>query len=216
MKEQNSNKADDKLLYGKYQQVSNETVDRSLDKIIIAAAHREAAKAKQPVKLFNPQPRIWDKLRFPVAMSAAVMMTLTLTHMMWPVVQHMNGETNSPEISIHSSASNEGHSAKTFSDSADNLTGNKAENRKLIAQTHTNLQNVNTIPSDNFSVTVDKLQTNSSLSLTEKQKDIERWANEIIELAESGNSIKMQKEMEDFIKKHPDFPIMEMLQPYIQ
>lgn len=208
----NSYTSDDEVIVSEYRRSSKEMPSSDLDKLINAAARREASVERKSQQFSRKQLYFWNKLRLPVSFAGAFVMTLTLAHVMWPIISSPEGSLLESEAFTDNSVSK---SAESVRDSASSLT----EDISLLRQKHSK-KALSSANSEQLGNTELQFETDlSAVGLEVLPVDTEQrnaWLNEIIALAESGQFHKMNQELKLFVKRYPDFPVKSHLQPYLQ
>ncbi|MCO7224642.1 hypothetical protein [Pleionea sp. CnH1-48] len=212
MTENNSSSFDDEFIAEQYKKYSVETPDSSVDRVIYAASHRELKKESIKITQLPRKQSFWDRLRLPVAMSAAFVMTFTLAHVIWPIVQFENEimGTAAFDSDMHHNQAE----AKSISELASDtvkLASEIADVGILKAQRQVKSEEAGTVPASEKLAIVDSSQAQQKII-----KSAKVWSEEIIALAEQGNFEEVQKQLEAFEKEYPDYPIKDLLQSYIQ
>lgn len=211
-RDDNSYTTDDEIIVSEYRRSSNEMPSSDLDKLINAAARREAAVERKSQQFSRKQLNFWNKLRLPVSFAGAFVMTLTLAHVMWPII-------SSPEGSLPESGAITDNSVSDSAGSVRNLESSLSKDIKLLRQKHSK-KALSSANSEQLGNTRLQFETDLSevgvevLPVDSEQRNA--WLDEIIALAESGQFHKMNQELKLFVKRYPDFPVKSHLQPYLQ
>ncbi len=211
-RDDNSYTSDDEVIVSEYRRSSNEMPSSDLDKLINAAARREAGVERKSQQFSRKQLNFWNKLRLPVSFAGALVMTLTLAHVMWTIISSPEGALTESAVFSDDSVSN---SAGSVRDSAVAVT----EDINLLRQKHSK-KTLSSANSEQLGNTKLQFETDlSEVGLEVLPVDTEQrnaWLDEIITLAESGQFHKMNQELKLFVKRYPDFPVKSHLQPYLQ
>ncbi len=204
---------DEQMLLKAYRDNSQEMPSSDVNKIILAAAHRECLNEQKKSRPFQLKTTFWDRLRIPISMAGAMVMTLTLAHVMWPMIEIRDSQI--PRVPVENSAP----TAVEYQDivfQAEESAGDvvlKPQKQSRTSEKMTRTASIIKVdafydmPSDETAVSVDPQGTAA---------ERERWVKRIVKLAQDGNYQSMNQELKAFVAEHPDFPIDNLIRPYIK
>ena len=214
--------SDDEKLLALYKQASNEQPHNDIDKQIAAAAHRrsletnhsEADKRRENADNVWENSSIWRYLRLPVSFMGALVMTVTLAHVMWPMI-------NPSANSVISSTSKQA-ATQRITDiqlSVQQLLQTNDASRDVHTSETTALTDIQKptlameeplLPLNNNSIGLSDSAVETKLT----QRD--RWLKRILVLAEQGDFHEMNTELQQFAKQYPDYPVAALIRPYLK
>lgn len=204
---------DEQALLKAYRDHSQEMPSSDVGKIILAAAHRECLQEQKKSSPFQLKTTFWDRLRLPVSMAGAMVMTLTLAHVMWPMIEIQDSQI--PRIPVESSEP-QSVEYQDFTFEAEESIGEmtltpQKQSRKSEKMSRTaNIINVEAfydMPMEN---------AGESEELAVRTDERERWVKRIVGLAQDGNYQSMNQELKAFVAQYPDYPIDKLIRPYIK
>lgn len=206
------NKDEQKLLKV-YRDHSQEMPSSDVSKIILAAAHRECLKEQKKSRPFQLKTTFWDRLRIPISMAGAMVMTITLAHVMWPMIEIRDSQI--PRVPVESSAP----LAVEYQDvvfQAEESEGDVTlKPQKQSRTSEKMIRSASIINVDAF-YDMPSYETTSSVASQGLADEREQWVKRIVKLAQDGNYQSMNQELKAFVAEHPDFPIDNLIRPYIK
>ncbi|WP_144392812.1 hypothetical protein [Pleionea sediminis] len=208
----NSYQSEDEAILSLYRRSSNEKPSSDLDKLINAAARREASVELENAKKSIYRSSFWNKLRLPISFAGAFVMTLTLAHVMWPVIAPKHdGMSGVQAISDKLSTASQNEGEKIISDAAQDA---RYLREKYSKNT---LSSANSEQLGNTQIYFDSPNDiNISDNLNRNSHERDKWISEIISLAEAGQFNEMNKELKHFVKQYPDYPIKQYIKPHLK
>ncbi len=196
-----------------YQRRSVEDPSSDLDKLIIAAAHREVELSAKNSERYSERSSFWNKLRIPVSFAGAAVMTLTLAHVMWPFIQSPDGTLHgvspvnlSTEFSMEQARENQ---EKIIEEMA---ALRQAQSRNAASA----VESRHLVKSDSFyEVPSEALgDEHTSVQKSNAVPEADDWAEEIVNLAKSGQFDEMNRQLKQFVEHYPDYPLLAKIRPY--
>ncbi|PWK53651.1 hypothetical protein [Pleionea mediterranea] len=211
----------DKLL-ALYKQVSNEQPDQDINKQIAAAAHRSSLEVSKDETTNRGEnaanvwknSSIWRYMRLPVSFMGALVMTVTLAHVMWPMI-------NPSADSAISEASKQSAQQRITdiqlsvqqllqADDVDRDT-DPSETMALTDVQDTSLRVPEQLMPGNEPILA-LSNTDSEANITQR----DRWITRILLMAEQGDFHEMNTELQQFTKQYPEYPIGALVRPYLK
>ena len=215
-----------------YRAISNEQPDSSIDKQIIAAAHRELA---QPKKTRLPKFSWWQRLSLPLYVAATFTFTAIAAHWLWPTTpaKTLPGTSPSPvsfEIAEPKVTAEERQKRvprplpeptilMTPPEVVTKAIDSKSMSQPPLPQLRPKNDQIKVSNDENdierLTVTGSRVksmngQQVSKLAYPEK----EQWARDIIELFRKGEYEAAKKQLVRFKQAYPDYPIDEQLEVF--
>jgi hypothetical protein len=203
----------DQQLLKSYREHSQEQPSSDVDRLILAAAHRNDRKSQKNYAPEQSKASWLSKMRLPVAVTGACIMTLAVAHIIWPVV--FISEQRLEEAAAYS-VEQEQNQALTISLQAERIVGEtdrKSANLRENAEKNAKLERQTA--SENF-YPMPEASLTDSVSESTDIAERERWVKRIVKLAQQGNYQSMNQELKAFVAAYPDFPIDTFIRPYIQ
>jgi len=212
----NSFSDEERALLKRYQQGSNEMPTNDVDKVIFAAMHRELQREQKIPQKNTQNLRFWQRLRLPVSMLGAAVMTFTLAHVMWPMIYPNSADS----VKLNDAARN---GADIALDKSQEATAVELSNVNELRQkqSKTALSSAKRAQVDREEVFYEIPQENeadnspASVQLNANEER-DRWAERILNLAKNGQFNEMNRELKKFVEAYPDYPIDEQLQPLLK
>lgn len=207
--------AEEHEILSRYRNSSNEMPSSDIDKVIFAAMHRELDKEQKRSIKNDTKRSFWHALRIPVSAMGAVVMTFTLAHVMWPMIQ--------PESNQLPFSSSGDQPASTISTEVDSglkvLTQEKARELRQKQAEKVEMSAIRAKVDEAevfYDPPAEALAAPNAEPLSKSLTPADEWASKIIRLAESGQFDKMNQELKQFTAAYPDYPIYEQLKSYLQ
>ncbi|NVJ60617.1 MAG: hypothetical protein HWE27_09505 [Gammaproteobacteria bacterium] len=208
--------AEEQEILSRYRNSSNEMPSSDIDKVIFAAMHRELDNEQKISTKTETKHSFWNAFKIPVSALGAVVMTFTLAHVMWPMIQ-----PGSEVVPFNQPTADSATTISTTSNSQDSiLTQEKA--RQLRQKQAEKVQMSSKRAEMDESVVFYEAPSEAALALPSAEPinqsvmPANEWAVEIIRLAEEGQFDKMNQELKQFTAAYPDYPIYKQLKPFLQ
>lgn len=217
---------DDQKLMAQYQAVSNEMPSADVDKVIFAAMRRELDRSEKKPQKNTVKLRFWERLRLPVSMMGALVMTVTLAHIMWPMIAPQEGATEfagALDERIQVSGSRvRGNDENSFEYSQEEeayssiSVGDLREKQSKSGVSSANLRDKE-VEGVFYDSPVQSLAPAAS-ARSEETKTFHRdqWVQRILKLAKEQQFDQMNQELKGFKLAYPNYPISEQLNPLLK
>jgi hypothetical protein len=196
-----------------YRNHSQEEPSSDVSQLILAAAHRESLKPQKKSQPFLHQTGWLNRLRLPFAFTGAMIMTLAVAQILWPMISISDSQLE--KAAIHDLEFSQTKSTNV--DLADETYFDERllKPQKLSRKSEKNAKSATLINVDDFYDMPKDLASDVHQERS-NEAERERWVQRIVKLAQEGNYQSMNQELKAFVAAYPDFPIDNLIRPYIK